>query len=418
MFRRMAGNAVVLVLTVYVATACGGEAADEAKPSGQVTPSSVHATTTTSAARVFDPPKAFVDKGVRITRDHGALVGPELAYTPVVESEDTGPSEPTLAVQALSLADGEKRWEAPTPVQHRLGLRGHNGYLRLTKGTGPLRLVWAGVHRLEGTGTQQDRFELMVGAFDAATGQKVWSVQLPLTGDTDWGDSDVTVVGAEDAHAAVAISRLGDEPPISGAIVNVQAGTIIATPPDFQPIGLDGQIVVGLRSTGLSSAVPQGLDVATSQPRWTADIRVDDLFATVVMTGLAHFVEDELFDSKSLLVNTADGTVKATLARSDECSPAAPDVVICVGHDQVTALDLTGKVLWSLPDQTVGRIKPAVTAVYAGLVYGSANGGVILDARTGKDLVTSLDWVPDDIVPGYGIGRDDTDGLTSHRATG
>lgn len=411
MFRRMTGSAVVIVLTGFAFSACGGGPANEARP-GETTPGST-APATTSAAPVFDPPKAFAEEDVRITQDEDAVVGPELAYTTMAEGEEhTGPTEPTVTVHAISLADGTERWTAPTPIEHRIG---SGADLRLAAGPGPLRLVWAGVHRLDGSGTQQDRFELAVGTIDASTGRPAWSLALPLTGDNA-EDTEVTIVGADDAHVVVAASQPIDAP-ISGAVVDVRAGTITATPPEFRPIGLDGQTVVGLRSTGGLSVVAEGIDIATGQPRWTGNVRVEDLYAAVVTAGLAHFVEDDLHNSTSLLVNTADGTVRAKLPDSEECSAAAPDVVVCVGFDHVTALDPAGTVLWSLPDEAAGRIRPAVTAVHSGLVYGNANGGVILDARTGKDLAT-LDSVPDDVVPGYGIYRSDVDGLSSRRATG
>jgi outer membrane protein assembly factor BamB len=417
MVRWVTGIVFAVVLTVTT-TGCGGDQANEAKPSDPTTPSTTQAPTT-SEARVFDPPKAFADDGVRVTEDKGALVGPELAYTPAAEGEQaTGADEQVLTIRAISLADGEERWQAQTPVQRHLGLRGNNGFLRLTGGAESARLVWAGVHQLAGSGTQQDRFELVVGAIDAKTGKHTWSVRMPLEDGRSPEDTEVTIVGANDTHVAVAMSDSGDAA-ATGALVDVRAGKMTATPPGFTPIGLDGQTVVGRRATeGLDNGVAQGLDVATGQPRWAGNTRVDDLHAAVVTAGLAQFVEEAAFDSRTLLLSTADGSLKATLPKSHECSPAAQDVVVCVSSEQVTALDLTGKRLWSLPDQAADRIKPDVTAVYSGLVYGQANGGVILDARTGKDLVTDLEWTPDDVVPGFGIDRDDNDGLTSHRATG
>ena len=413
MARRYARSVLAAVVTVVVATACTGGTVGDAEPSGQAGASSAQATAT-SAAPVFDPPKAFAEDGVRVTRDHGALVGPELAYTPTSDDEEN--TDPTLTVRAISLADGEERWSVQTPVQRPGGLRGRNGFLRLTEGPGPLRLVWAGVQLLPGSGTQQDRYELVVGAIDAEAGRQNWSVRMPLTQDVSPEDAEVTVVGADDAHVVVTVASAGGTN--LGAIADVRAGKLAATPADFVPVGLDGQTVVGRLITGsLGGGVAQGRDIATGQPRWTSETKVDDLRAAVVTAGLAQFVEDAVFDSKTLLVSTADGALRATLPGSRDCSAAADDVVVCAGFDQVTALDLAGKPLWSLPDEAAGRLKPAVTAVHAGLVYAQANGGVILDARTGRDLVTDLEWVPDEVVRGYGIGRDEVDGLTSRRAT-
>ncbi len=89
---------------------------------------------------------------------------------------------------------------------------------------------------------------------------------------------------------------------------------------------------------------------------------------------------------------------------------------MCVGFDRVEAVETTGKPLWSLPEAAAGRVMPHVSTVYSSLVYARSNNGVILDARTGKDQVTGFDWTPDDIVPGYGIERNETEGLLTRRA--
>jgi hypothetical protein len=117
------------------------------------------------------------------------------------------------------------------------------------------------------------------------------------------------------------------------------------------------------------------------------------------------------------LIGTSEGAVRSTLPDRNECAAAAADVIVCFSHQRVHALDTTGKPLWSLPDEAAGRVAPDVTAVHNGLVYARANSGVVLDARTGKDVVTDLDWTPDAVVPGYGVGRNQAEGLLVRRAT-
>jgi hypothetical protein len=49
--------------------------------------------------------------------------------------------------------------------------------------------------------------------------------------------------------------------------------------------------------------------------------------------------------------------------------------------------DNTGKKTWELDNTSVSRVVPRVTAMYNGVVYGSArNKAVVLDAKTGQDL--------------------------------
>jgi outer membrane protein assembly factor BamB len=412
---RTAITGFAVVLTAALATGCGKSSTTEPDKSIGPTGTPAQATTTTGVAPVFDPPKAFSDDRIFITHDENALVRAELAYTSMAEGQDTsGHRDPTLTIHAISLRDGRERWQAPTPIRTGMRLGVDNSFFRLTDGPGPPRLVWAGIQRTDGSGTQQDRFELVAGAFDASTGEQVWSTKKPFEGDAP-EEVSVQVVGANDTHAAITLLRVGEED--AGAVVDARSGAITDTPPGFTPVGLDAGVVVGLRTTESSGTVAQGLDVASGQVRWTGNTRVDDLKATVVTEGVAQFTEFAVFDSRTFLVSTSDGAVRSTLTGRQDCSPATADVLVCVAPDRVEAVEVTGKSLWSLPDEATGRVMPHVTAVYSGLVYALASSGVILNAHTGENLVTDIEWTPDDVVPGYGIERDQLDGLSARRAT-
>ncbi|MBB4966666.1 hypothetical protein [Saccharothrix violaceirubra] len=342
---------------------------------------------------LYDPPKSFADQGVSLTKDRKALVGNEAAFT--ITAKEGSSSDAALNVRAIALVDGVERWVAKTPVE-----RGPGDPIRLSGG----QVVWAGLAR------GSNGFDLVVGGLDARTGNQTWTARTAYPGGASPQETRTSVVAANDAFVAVVAGSFG-------ALVDVRASSATALPAGFVPVGLDDRIVVGLRTSG-AGTIAQGLDVGTAKVRWTGSAPVRDLRAAVVVPGLAQFVEDVPAEPRTLLLGTGDGGVRATLPESPSCSPAAQDVVVCVSYHDVTALDLAGTRLWTLPDTSTGRLNPEVAAVYAGLVYGRAHGGTILDARTGRDVATGVGRVPDAIVPGYGVRRDDMTGLTSYRATG
>ncbi|GAB2966684.1 PQQ-binding-like beta-propeller repeat protein [Saccharothrix stipae] len=408
----MSARTAAFLSLLALLAACGDD-----RPGTTTSRASATATSTpaSSAAPTFDPPKAFSAEPVSVTPDESALVGHGLAYTSMAEGQDSiGRGDPTLTIHAISLGDGQERWQASTPIASGTRLRVDNGFFRLAD-SGPARLVWAGIHRTEGSGTQQDRFELVAGAVDATTGRQVWSTRQPFTGSGAPEDASVRVVGANEAHAVLSIAYPGGI--VTGAVVDARANKVVDTPPGFTPIGLAGGTVVGIRETVSSGTVAQGIDAGSGQVRWTGDERVDDVGAAVVTDDVVRFGSTSFFDARTLLIGTSDGAVRSTLPDRNECAAATPDVVVCFSHQRVHALDTTGKPLWSLPDEVAGRVAPDVTAVHNGLVYARANSGVVLDARTGRDVVTDLDWTPDAVVPGYGVERNQADGLLARRTT-
>jgi len=95
------------------------------------------------------------------------------------------------------------------------------------------------------------------------------------------------------------------------------------------------------------------------------------------------------------------------------------DNVACQSSGTLVGLDATsGKQLGSLPDPAAQRIMPSLGAAYHGLLYTHGeNTGVILDARTGADVVDNVAVSPDIVIPGYGIESGDNT-LTVYPAIG
>jgi hypothetical protein len=88
--------------------------------------------------------------------------------------------------------------------------------------------------------------------------------------------------------------------------------------------------------------------------------------------------------------------------------------------DHVAGVEVSsGKTLWEISSATADRILPRVLSVRKGALYvtAAANGAVILDARTGKDKVTSIAVAPQLVVPGYGLILSERGGLFAYKAT-
>ncbi|XVS61761.1 hypothetical protein ACQPYE_26110 [Actinosynnema sp. CA-299493] len=104
----------------------------------------------------------------------------------------------------------------------------------------------------------------------------------------------------------------------------------------------------------------------------------------------------------------------AVIDDTTDCEFDQVDVVVCSGMRSTVGLDATtARQLWRLPDDAAGRVDPGLDAAFHGRVYAL---DVILDARTGEDVVPSLSVTADTVVPGYAITRSGGEAV-AHRAT-
>jgi outer membrane protein assembly factor BamB len=86
--------------------------------------------------------------------------------------------------------------------------------------------------------------------------------------------------------------------------------------------------------------------------------------------------------------------------------------------ERILAYDTaTARLLWELPK--AGRVAPTITTVWHGAVYGTtANGPVVLDARTGQDRETAPGVAPVTVGAYGALVKDDNDSLMFHAAAG
>jgi outer membrane protein assembly factor BamB len=279
---------------------------------------------------------------------------------------------------------------------------------------GKPRLFISYLARLKGSGTQGDREMLRVIALEAGDGTRLWTVDLdddkmpagPATRFSTF--SPPSIVAATNEHVVLAIDD-------SAIVLDARSGTQRWSAAGFRPGALEGATVVG---TSISTAGRKvsGRAAADGKEAWSNAEpfdRIDTLGSGLVtVSGTAS----------TRLLEAKTGAVKATLAASHTCAHDSEALVVCWNFTQhLTAVDVAnGKVLWELPVSSADRIMPRVASVRRGMIYATAgsNGPVILDARTGKDKVTSAAVAPSVVVPGDGLLLSSRGGLFAHRATG
>ena len=189
----------------------------------------------------------------------------------------------------------------------------------------------------------------------------------------------------------------------------------------FEPAGLTSSVVVGMTVAGAfaDDGTPEALNAQNGATAWSApglDVttRKDAGNPAVITPGIASFEAHGVLSSQTYLVSTRDGKLLKTLPDSFTCMYDQVSVVACSASYTSTLVGLDASslnLLWELADPAGTRVAPKLHAAYKGLLYTEAdNGDVILNARTGTDLVTDAPIAPDLVVPGYGLVRDDSNG--------
>jgi hypothetical protein len=259
---------------------------------------------------------------------------------------------------------------------------------------------------------------------DGASGRPVWSLPVDPVPGFELEGAEVRVAGANERHIVVAVTPDGVGEPPAAIVVDVAARKARWTSRGFLAGGLDGRLILGLRveSNFSDQGLPTALDVATRAPVWTdttTEAETLDIAQAAPAPGIAQFTVNEPFDSRTRLLDSRTGKLRTELPKRHHCAFDQQRTLVCPGFDDLVAVDATSaKTLWTISGDDARRELPEFHAAYHGLVYASVTrGGVILDARSGRDLVADVAIAPDVVVPGYGLTRDN-DGLTAHRATG
>jgi hypothetical protein len=429
------GGVVYLVMPHKAAAASGGPHTT-ASPRGTA---AAHPPGT--AAARFDPPQDFPDGAGIAVGSADAVVGDGLAYS--FNGSDTqggsadGDQMPT--VHAIALGSGDDQWQRPLP-ELTFPLTGPSlPPLAVTAAPGGGQLVYyAGIALVKGTGTQADQLKLEVGALNPQSGVPGWVTQVNLSSDfldteeSITGDVSAGIIGVDRDHLVVEVNG-SDEAPVT-FVLSTTSHALSWTASAFQPTGLTGDVVVGMTVADAfsDSGTPEALNARTGEMTWTdssLDVSTHGVSGTpaVVSPSIATFEFDGTFSDETYLLSTSDGTVLKKLPDAYQCMYDQVSVVACYSSG-INGASLIGfdaaslNELWGLPNPAGARIAPDLHAAYKGLLYTEAdNGDVILNARTGADLVTDVPIAPDVVVPGYGLVSDNSNGddtLLAYPATG
>ncbi|MEU5241783.1 PQQ-binding-like beta-propeller repeat protein [Streptomyces lydicus] len=253
-----------------------------------------------------------------------------------------------------------------------------------------------------GKGTTPAHSAIEVVAADADAVRLTWRhvVELPKEfADSAQSSFKTAMVGA---HGTTAVVSVKDGDQVGVVTIDLAAGKAVWGDPHLKPVEVAAGRVIGLRSTGSWS--PESLQARAVRDGSTAWSKATES-GTAVAAGpgllLVQGLKAKPFGNVTAVVPTSGKELSFKVPSGHgvpgQCQFDQQSVVVCAsGDSEAFGMDPhTGKVLWALPDSS-GRVAPQVTGAWHGMVYGQTeqNGPVVLDARTGKDKVTSPGAAP------------------------
>lgn len=367
----------------------------------------------------FDPPRSFAATGVAVDAPviESNMGGQVTTNYTVLHGTTAFVSRPD-GVSAIDLSTGQQQWKFT--VDHSAQVANESGFVT---GQGPSAPVVsedgtivaaAFMTIIQGSGTTSDQSALTVVGLDAETGEQRWSVQSPTALDAmDTADSVTTVYGFNDDVVMAGATGWA----AYSAVWGIADGAVRWEPeydeygqPTMYPVSfhdgtfvMNGAAIAGTPEEPIGGVV--GYSTADGSEVWRIEDSDEDVIWKELMTvsPTLDAIFTEIFTGAEWVngIRTFDPATGAIATPLDElplngvsapvCTFDGRDVSVCVDFSYLFALDATtGALLWQLPDPAQPeREAPTVRTAYHGLVYTrSSNGAVILDARTGQDVVT------------------------------
>ncbi|WP_406635880.1 PQQ-binding-like beta-propeller repeat protein [Amycolatopsis sp. WGS_07] len=409
----------VACLGVLAATAACGSTVpqlptDHDGPVGQQPPAS----SAQPEAVTADPPLAFdTSKGVTLPKTAlQANMGGSVTSKFMTLRDRTGYIIAPESLSAVDVLTGGEKWntkiEGPAadpnahkgPFVEQSGPRPPLVTDKLAVGAVPLRMPEQG--------TTPGYLALAVIAVNPETGAKVWQTNTKIADDQYGisGTRSVTHVVAVTDKAVVASFAQSEGNLTVG--LDPATGKQLWERKDYDAGSLNGDVVVGVDSNvaeNSSMVQATALDVATGQQKWVAAAKssaVEILQGDPAMVVLkaneyssGHAFLKFLDPATGAEKFSAEGTRNLGPDSYGDCLYDEQSVLACTDSGVLTAYDAkAGTKLWSLPDQAANRVPPGgLTVAWHGALYGYTNGKqpIVLDAKTGKDLSTSVGFVPD-----------------------
>jgi outer membrane protein assembly factor BamB len=243
------------------------------------------------------------------------------------------------------------------------------------------------------------------------------------------GYSDIYAFASQD-HVVVTVGTTSDKVQHYTAVLATRDGTQRWLETAFDGRTLAGEVVAGQSTIGSilnRETIYVGRSATTGRQLWHIDTpdRRFDLYG-LGSSGLGYFLAIPGRKTSTYLVELATGKVVKRLDGGNACWHNGETIIVCVNSptydfdEHLFAYDVTtAKVLWELPDKAAGRVAPsAINAVRRGALYVTTeNGPMILDTRTGQDLVAKLPFEPEAVTASYALLRTNNGALVAYPAT-
>jgi hypothetical protein len=377
---------------------------------------------TAATLPTYNPPKQFGGTGI------------DLPGGPPVVSNGIAYSYTDDSLVATRLADGKSIWTVPLPGATNLVSGPMSQQSPPSPGIaiddqGQPLIIAAYAITIPGSGIE-------------ATVDKTRVIAVNSAGIVQWDHT------APAPSSALPVSFAGELHDSMGAafalsagytmVIDLDSGSVRWTAKDVLPSGVIGDSVIGEQvSADEFTFTTVALAGADGSQEWTGPAYGSAIAGQPPLVTLAGpnrlVVPND--NGGTTLLNAGTGQPVADLApqpsdslTSFSCLFDGQATIVCwqpsndntgqpagltIGFDSET-----GRKLWQIPTNQ-SQTGVDVTCAYDGLIYGNANGAVVLDARTGAEItVDNNNTAPTIVGPGYGLVTGNGGGATVYLATG
>jgi outer membrane protein assembly factor BamB len=380
-----------------------------------------------------DPPTRFAERAI----DLGAVYSDAYEAHGDVVYKFAAANE----LSAVELATGKTLWSRSLEPAARPPANAGVPDPVIVEAGGELAVTVVYLVTAPDSATGRARAVARVAAVAARDGRPLWSVEIA----DDAVDKGIPVLAPR--VVAVAGTRIVVSSympvPNSGAtdprrhytfVLDAATGQTRWSRAGFNAHTVSGSVVAGVDNVADAAASvanfsrtgpAQGRSLDDGALVWASDRAFAGRSGAVEPVPDVLVLEDESARGDlTVLLSASTGRILATVNAILMCRDDEGGVLVCSDlHAQpslTTAFDIrSGRRLWTLPDPATNRPALDLIGAFHGAVYATTvrSGPLVLDAKTGKELVTTLAVTPDRVVPGYGLTFMDGE-LLAYPATG
>ncbi|GAA1541829.1 hypothetical protein [Kribbella lupini] len=423
------------VAATLLAGCSGGDdkATDQPSPSGDSSPSA-SSTPTGPDLATFDPPKAFVPVSALAQGSTGqsnmfnieaGMVGEASLYA----------LRSGLTARTLSASS----WEVPASTEPTTTTNDFTAPMAVQL-NGKEVVATAYTQIVQGSGTQKSHGQVTFQWIDPSQGDLLATAVADLSTLLGPGNSgkDFYTPAYDAATGQIAVGVTVSSP---DRTAKIRQFTVFADPvtkktstiPGVRAAGVLNGTVVGVKGEsgeGVKDNAIVQVDAVTGTVKKTVPVPAMN-YLSIEGSGGKHaylsgtgYVQDTKYEhhyvNSAYAVDIATGEVVESKQPNSKdqggiggCFSDHVASVVCNGSigDQKGIVgfdDTTGKIAWKY-DASANRLVPQVTAIYNGMVYGSADDqAILLDAKTGQDVPTPSATPTESATPGDGTTPSDS----------